>query len=42
MDLTAEFYLQTIQVVFKEHLLPRGAWVSRGRTDRSLARSRPR
>ena len=31
MDLTAEFYLQTIQVVFKEHLLPRGAWVSRGR-----------
>jgi poly(3-hydroxybutyrate) depolymerase len=32
MDLTAEFYLQTIQVVFKEHLLPRGLWVSRGRT----------
>jgi poly(3-hydroxybutyrate) depolymerase len=31
MDLTAEFYLQTIQVVFKEHLLPRGLWVSRGR-----------
>ena len=31
MDLTAEYYLQTIQVVFKEHLLPRGAWVSRGR-----------
>ena len=31
MDLTAEFYLQTIQVVFKEHLLPRGVWVSRGR-----------
>lgn len=31
MDLTAEFYLQTIQVVFKEHQLPRGAWVSRGR-----------
>jgi poly(3-hydroxybutyrate) depolymerase len=31
MDLTAEFYLQTIEVVFKEHLLPRGAWVSRGR-----------
>jgi poly(3-hydroxybutyrate) depolymerase len=31
MDLTAEFYLQTIQVVFKEHQLPRGIWVSRGR-----------
>src|SRR6478609_2136597 len=31
MDLTAEFYLQTIQIVFKEHLLPRGVWVSRGR-----------
>ena len=31
MDLTAEFYLQTIEVVFKEHLLPRGAWISRGR-----------
>jgi poly(3-hydroxybutyrate) depolymerase len=31
MDLTAEFYLQTIQVVFKEHLLPRGLWESRGR-----------
>ena len=32
MDLTAEFYLQTIEVVFKEHLLPRGEWISRGRT----------
>jgi poly(3-hydroxybutyrate) depolymerase len=31
MDLTAEFYLQTIQVVFKEHQLPRGMWVSRDR-----------
>ena len=31
MDLTAEYYLQTIEVVFKEHLLPRGLWVSRGR-----------
>jgi len=31
MDLTAEFYLQTIQVVFKEHQLPRGVWVSRER-----------
>jgi poly(3-hydroxybutyrate) depolymerase len=31
MDLNAEFYLQTIEVVFKEHLLPRGEWVSCGR-----------
>jgi poly(3-hydroxybutyrate) depolymerase len=31
MDLTAEFYLQTIEVVFKEHRLPCGTWVSRGR-----------
>jgi poly(3-hydroxybutyrate) depolymerase len=31
MDLTAEFYLQTIQVVFKEHKLPLGTWVSRDR-----------
>jgi len=31
MDLTAEFYLQTIQIVFQEHHLPRGIWVSRGR-----------
>ncbi|QQS14787.1 MAG: polyhydroxyalkanoate depolymerase [Rhodospirillales bacterium] len=31
MDLTAEFYLDTIQVVFKEHHLPRGLWVSGGR-----------
>jgi poly(3-hydroxybutyrate) depolymerase len=31
MDLSADFYLQTIEVVFKEHLLPRGEWVSSGR-----------
>ncbi len=31
MDLPAEFYLQTLQVVFKEHALPKGTWVSRGR-----------
>ena len=30
MDLTAEFYLQTVKVVFKEHALPRGEMVSRG------------
>jgi poly(3-hydroxybutyrate) depolymerase len=31
MDLTAEFYLQTIEVVFKEQRLAHGTWVSRGR-----------
>ncbi len=41
MDLTAEFYLQTIQVVFQEHLLPRGAWVSRGRAVRPDLITRP-
>ena len=31
MDLTAEFYLQTIDSVFVRHLLPRGLMSSRGR-----------
>jgi poly(3-hydroxybutyrate) depolymerase len=31
MDLSAEFYLDTIEFVFKKHLLPLGEWVSRGR-----------
>lgn len=31
MDLPAEFYLQTVKVVFQEHLLPRGEWKSRWR-----------
>jgi len=31
MDLTAEFYLQTLKVVFMEHHLPRGIMVSRDR-----------
>ncbi len=31
MDLSASFYLQTVEVVFHEHLLPRGLLVSRGR-----------
>ncbi|MCW3474293.1 polyhydroxyalkanoate depolymerase [Limobrevibacterium gyesilva] len=30
MDLSAEFYLQTINAVFKEHLLPRGLFMHRG------------
>jgi poly(3-hydroxybutyrate) depolymerase len=31
MDLTAEFYLQTIETVFVEHHLPRGQMMHRGR-----------
>jgi poly(3-hydroxybutyrate) depolymerase len=31
MDLTAEFYLQTIKTVFLDHALPRGEMVHRGR-----------
>jgi poly(3-hydroxybutyrate) depolymerase len=30
MDLTAEFYLQTVELVFQKHVLPKGEWVSRG------------
>lgn len=30
-DMTAEFYLQTIDVVFQTHALPRGEYVHRGR-----------
>ena len=29
-DMTAEFYLQTVEQVFKEHALPRGAFTHRG------------
>lgn len=32
MDLTAEFYLQTVQTVFQEHALPNGTMKYRGRT----------
>ena len=31
LDLTAEFYLETVSRVFQEHLLPRGELVWRGR-----------
>ncbi|MCE3044713.1 polyhydroxyalkanoate depolymerase [Legionella sp. 16cNR16C] len=31
MDLTAEFYMQTIHTVFQEHLLARGRYKSRGK-----------
>ncbi len=31
MDMTAEFYLQTLDVVFQRHALPRGKWTSRNR-----------
>ena len=30
-DMTAEFYLQTIEIVFQTHALPRGEWMHRGR-----------
>ncbi|MBL4800906.1 MAG: polyhydroxyalkanoate depolymerase [Emcibacter sp.] len=37
MDLTAEYFLQTVDVVFQQHLLPKGEWVSNGRpVDTSL------
>jgi poly(3-hydroxybutyrate) depolymerase len=29
MDLTAEFYLQTVELVFQKHVLPKGEWISR-------------
>ena len=31
LDLTEEFYLQTIDIVFQQHLLPRGLLEHRGR-----------
>jgi poly(3-hydroxybutyrate) depolymerase len=37
MDLPAEYYLQTIRVVFQEHLLPRGMMVHRDRMVRPEA-----
>lgn len=32
MDMPAEFYLETVDIVFKQHLLPRGKLVSNGQT----------
>lgn len=31
MDLTAEFYLQTVETVFQKHLIPKGEFTHRGR-----------
>lgn len=31
MDLPADYYLQTVDIVFQQHLLPKGEWMSRGR-----------
>jgi poly(3-hydroxybutyrate) depolymerase len=31
MDLTAEFYLQTVKTAFQDHALPLGTWISRDR-----------
>ena len=41
MDLTAEFYLQTVDTVFVAHLLPRGLMAHRGRRIDLGAISRP-
>ena len=41
MDLTAEFYLQTVDTVFVCHLLPRGQMTYRGRLIEPAAISRP-
>jgi poly(3-hydroxybutyrate) depolymerase len=41
MDLTAEFYLQTVDTVFVQHLMPRGLMTSRGRPVDLAAIQRP-
>ncbi len=41
MDLTAEFYMQTVDTVFVQHLLPRGLLTSRGRPVDLAAIRRP-
>jgi poly(3-hydroxybutyrate) depolymerase len=41
MDLTAEFYLQTLDTVFIRHLLPRGVMSSRNRPVRLVQIQRP-
>jgi poly(3-hydroxybutyrate) depolymerase len=41
MDLTAEFYLQTVDTVFVRHLLPQGMMTHRGRPVDLAAISRP-
>jgi poly(3-hydroxybutyrate) depolymerase len=30
LDMPAEYYLETVEVVFQRHLLPKGEWVVRG------------
>ncbi len=42
-DMTAEFYLQTVDVVFQRHLLPKGELMHRGRRvdPAAIARRRP-
>ena len=37
LDLTEEFYLQTVDLVFQQHLLPKGELVHRGRPVRTSA-----
>ena len=31
LDLAAEYYLDTVRIVFQEHALPRGTWIVRGK-----------
>ena len=41
MDLTAEFYLQTVDTVFVQHMMPRGLMTHRGRPVDLAAITRP-
>ena len=41
MDLTAEFYLQTVDTVFVQHLMPRGLMTHRGRAGRPRGHHAP-
>ena len=42
MDLTAEFYLQTVKTVFQDHALPNGTMMHRGELRRLLGHPRDR
>jgi poly(3-hydroxybutyrate) depolymerase len=40
LDMAAEYYLETLRVVFKEHALPEGTWQVRGEQVRPAAITR--
>jgi poly(3-hydroxybutyrate) depolymerase len=40
LDMAAEYYLETLRVVFKEHALPQGTWQVRGEQVRPAAITR--